>query len=95
MPRYYVSFSHPGRSGLGFSVASVDVTTEEPINTVGDLNAVYGQLAQQGFRNNVKILAFSLYGDPQPSPQQATPAPASLASRPARPRPPHRPGRHS
>lgn len=61
MPRYYVSFSN--QDPRGFGIASLDVTTADPIATVDDLDPVYELIAQNGFRDNVKILAFSLYAN--------------------------------
>ena len=97
MPRYYISFSYQDISSLG--IASVDVTTTDLIATVDDLQPVYGQLAQQGYYDNVKILAFSLYATPTPAPTsrpQSNPAPrANPAPQQPRRRPSPRPGRHS
>ncbi|MEV6601965.1 hypothetical protein AB0M36_34695 [Actinoplanes sp. NPDC051346] len=105
MPRYYVSFSFAGVSG--FAVGSADITTPDPIASSDDLKSLYGFLAQQGFRDNVKILGFSLYATPThpaatpqpipaPQPHHPTPKPQHhSASQPPRRRPSPRPGRPS
>jgi hypothetical protein len=97
MARYYVSFSFQGPASLGLGIASLDVTTTAAlITTVEDLNPVYSQLAQQGYHNNVKILAFSLYAKPTtpPAPQPRT-NPAPTAPRHPRRRTQPFPGRSS
>ncbi len=63
MFRYYISLSHQAPMGLG--IDSVDITTQQRITSVNELAPITGQIARQGF-TNVKILAFSLYGSPQP-----------------------------
>jgi hypothetical protein len=65
MHRYYVSFSFEGPTP-GLNIASLDVSTPEPIGTVDDLQPVYDLLARQGYTINVKILAFSLYAETKP-----------------------------
>jgi hypothetical protein len=70
MHRYYVSFSFEGPTS-GLSIASLDVSTPDPIVTVDDLQSVYDLLAQQGYTINVKVLAFSRYANPHQGTQPA------------------------
>ncbi|MEU7679454.1 hypothetical protein AB0C42_32105 [Micromonospora taraxaci] len=62
MHRYYVSFSFQGPTGL--AIASLDVTARLRIATADDLAPVTADLTGRGY-HSVKILAFSLYADPQ------------------------------
>ena len=71
MFRYYVSFSF----GISLNIASLDVTTPEPIVTVDDLDPVYRLLAEQGYQTNVKVLAFSRYAQAKPHPRPRTGGP--------------------
>jgi hypothetical protein len=94
MPRYYVSFSF--QNSCGFNIASLDVTTTGPIADVTDLGPVYGQLARQGYTDNVKILAFSLYANPTAAPSRPhTPKPGTERPTHNQHRRAPRPGRSS
>ncbi|GGQ79659.1 hypothetical protein [Couchioplanes azureus] len=95
MPRYYVSFSFPGPTGLG--IASADITVPTLVACADDLQPMYAFLAQQGYRTGVKILGFSLYAEPSnPTKPQQNPAPKpqhNTAPQHSRRRPSPRPGR--
>ncbi|MEO3771473.1 hypothetical protein [Micromonospora sp. B9E7] len=85
MHRYYVSFSY--QAPQGFAIASLDITARQRIATADELAPITADLIGRGY-HSAKILAFSLYANPQREDTASRPNP----NRDAR-RDPHTPPR--